>query len=276
MDLRQRAGRVQITLEKIIRFRIPILFVFILIWWLWAASWQDTVGILLGVAEREAVLMTDLFTGLAGSALEWMRLGLALSLLLLFRWRLSNWQTALTTIVSLVGCFVLCRLLDGTSALLPVLLGAALFLLVTLFFFSHRVFLISGFAAAICLYALASWIPDFSKNDWLWLLLQATLCADLISIQRALQIHLIQGRSPAGSIVQAIQQHLPAVLGTFGVLMGVDILSVLAGQATLHGSSLLKSLAIYLFYVAVILFVSPILFSLSPLHRAQKDTRRRG
>jgi len=276
MDLRPRPSWDKKYAEMLIRFRLPILVLLILLWWFFAADWQDMLSVVLGQAERNAQILEGLWNAQWGNGWDWGRFGFVVILFLVLRIRLAGiiqggWHTLLALAMVGGGCW----LLEGSALYLPAILSAVLVALVTLFFFARRVRLIAALAVLLSLFFLAGWIPGVAAARGLgWQITMALALADLLRATRIIRDELAQGRIATGAIIQAVQDISAGVLVSFSVLISADILLYALDMPTLHAGSFWASVAADLGYVITVLVLAPILFSLSPLNRSRSIVRR--
>jgi len=275
MDLRERASWNQRLGETIIRFRLILIPVVLLLWWLFGASWKASVAYLLLQANGNALVLTHALSGQMPSLVDFSRVVIVLVLLVLVRARTIGWKAAMSTLWFVAAVLAGCWVLDGTANILPALLGAILFTLVTLLFFGRSAWFICSFAFALSIFLLASWLPGVAHGVGVgWQLLLAVASADLAVQIAVIRSQLKSGHPAAGAVVKANMAIAKGVLASALVFAIVDAVCFSLGFASLLNSSILGSVLGYVGYLLFILLLAPALFSLSPLGRIQVKKSR--
>ncbi|NLB63972.1 MAG: hypothetical protein GX801_07695 [Fibrobacter sp.] len=274
MDLRKKPSWVQRYGELIIRFRLPLIVLLFLAWWFLAASWQQTLSMVLGQAERNGQIIQSLLVGEYGNSADWIRFGFVIVLVLVLRTWLGSVGHGLRTLLSLAVVGAGCWLLDGSNDYLPVILSVLLVILATFYIFARNVWLVSALAALLTLYCAASWIPGMVQAKALgWQIITALILADLLSYVKSMGRELKKGRHSSGAILAAITYLTKPILATTLVLIATDSLLFYLELPTLHGDKLSSSIIADLGYVVSAIVIAPIMFSFSPLRRV-KTTKR--
>jgi len=270
MDLRERAGLPQRWAEGVIRFRLVFLSVFLVAWWFLATSWKASVAYFLLQAKANADVLSQALQGTFPTLFSFLQVLLLLLLLVMVRARMMSWKAGLSTLWFVVAVLGVCWMMDDTARILPAILGAVLFTLVTLFVFGKSAWFICSLAFSISIYLLASWIPGVAHGKGLgWQLLIALASADLAVQIAVIRSQMKAGYPKAGSVVKAILAVWKGVLASAAVFLVVDGVCISMGQTTLFSGSLLDSLLSCLGYLLVVLAFAPALFSLSPLGRME-------
>lgn len=275
MDLRTRAGKTQRLQETIIRFRIPILIVLMIPWWIFASAWRDVVGALLAQAERNAMVMSTLMTGSIGNPMDWIRFGTGLLLLALLRWRVLGLRSMLSLLLSWLVVVGVCWALDGSSEVLPAILGLVLVGIVTLFFFAKNAWGIGILAFSLIVYGVAGWVSGIIHGQLGigWQVLVGIAIADMLGQIALIRSHLKAGHAKMAGIVKAGQMAIVGSLTAWLVLLAMDLCCVFIGVPTLIGGGLLYSQLSTMGYFIGVAILGPILLSFSPFGRIQAKSR---
>ncbi|MCK9181970.1 MAG: hypothetical protein M0P13_03705 [Fibrobacteraceae bacterium] len=268
MDLRKKASAIQKFGEGLLRFRLIFFVLFIVLYFVFAPEFGDTVSYILSSTEKFTQGLDSCFKENFASHI-YLIVGIAVSVVFLFflRFFVGNLRSALSFLLSFISVPLCVFVLDGSEELIVYIMLAALLISAACFFFLRYSFGKAILPLYIVSFMWTAFSCKFDVPSFMWGAFLVLAAADAFAIILPAGVELAKGSPAGGALVGAFMKNfIPAVFSVVAI-------AVLSGYFSLSEISIGKTVLVSIFYLIEFFLVLFPLLSIAPLHKLRSKTR---